>query len=87
MKLKKAQEAIDLKMKVAEKYIEEKLNPLLEVDSLGKKVKRPFSEWSQREIELARQLYGDKVVRLRQVKDYDKKVSQLEAEVEEMENG
>jgi len=80
-----AEEVIDWKLSVAEKVIEEKFMPLFEVMSMQKAIKKPYTEWSPREVELARQIYGDDAVRLRMAKDVDKKISAVEAEVEQLE--
>jgi len=80
-----AEEVIDFKIRVAEKVIKEELLPLLEVVSMPEVIKKNYSEWSPREVELARKLYGDDAVRLRMAKDMDKKISAVEAEVEALE--
>jgi len=78
-------EVIDFKLSVMEKVIEDKLLPLFEVISLQKAIKKNYLEWTPREVELVRQIYGDDAVRMRMAKDVDKKVSALELEVQTME--
>jgi len=53
-----SQEIIELKLKVADEFIEEIIEPLGEIGSPEKLIGKPYEQWTPADIQILGQIYG-----------------------------
>lgn len=75
-----ADEVIDFKLRIADRFIKEYIEPLLDVGSPEKLIKKKYEEWNDADRQMLSTIYGDKLEDFIFNREY-KKVKELEKEV------